>query len=116
MQERGVIGESITPERAEGEDAVEFFGPAIELVKTGSPYISGGMVVALLAGVYIRELRRHYAAEALTRQERYDELKARYDKLEGKCEATTASWLATERELATVIRDSRSAARKAGAP
>lgn len=95
---------------------MEWLSPALELVKTGSPYMAGGMVVAILAGVYIRELRRHYAAEALIRQQRYDELLARHERYENKCDDLQQRWLATEKELATVIRDSRTAARKAGAP
>jgi hypothetical protein len=92
---------------------VEFFGPALELIKTGSPFVSGGMAIAILASVYVRELRRHYAAEALTRQERYDELRARHDLLAAKCDTVTEKWLKAEQEKAELIRGPR-AVRKAG--
>jgi hypothetical protein len=92
----------------------EFLAPALELVKTGSPFVSGGMAVALLAGVYIRDLRRHYAAEALTRQERYQELKERHDLLAVKCDTVTDRWLKSEQEKAEIIRVLPVSSRKAG--
>jgi hypothetical protein len=92
---------------------VESFGPALELVRTGSPYVAGFSSAVCLAGIYLREVRRHYAAEALTRHERYDELKARHDLLVAKCDAVTEKWLKAEQEKAELIRGPR-AVRKAG--
>jgi hypothetical protein len=93
---------------------VEYFGPALELVRTGSPYVAGFSSAVLLAGIYLRELRRHYAAEAFTRQERYDELKTRHDLLAAKCDTVTEKWLRAEQEKAELIRGPRASSRKAG--
>jgi hypothetical protein len=92
---------------------VEYFGPALELVRTGSPYVAGFSSAVCLAGIYLREVRRHFAAEALLRQERYDELLARHDLLAAKCDTVTEKWLKAEQEKAELIRAPR-ASRKAG--
>jgi hypothetical protein len=93
---------------------VEYFGPALELVRTGSPYVAGFSSAVCLAGIYLREVRRHFAAEALTRQERYDELKARHDLLLVKCDAVTEKWLTSEQEKAALLRGLPAGSRKAG--
>jgi hypothetical protein len=92
---------------------VEIFGPAIELIKTGSPVVSGFTGAWIVAGFLMREMRRHYAVEAQLRQERYDELKARHDLLAVKCDAVTEKWLKSEQDKAELIRSPR-AVRKAG--
>jgi hypothetical protein len=92
---------------------VEYLGPALELIRTGSPYVAGFSSAVCLAGIYLREVRRHFAAEALLRQERYDELKERHDLLLVKCDAVTEKWLKSEQEKAELIRGPR-AVRKAG--
>jgi hypothetical protein len=92
---------------------VEIFGPAIELIKTGSPVVSGFTGAWIVAGFLMREMRRHYAVEAQLRQERYDELKARHDLLAVKCDAVTEKWFKSEQDKAELIRSPR-AVRKAG--
>ena len=92
---------------------MEYFGPVLELVRTGSPFVSGFTGGWIVAGFLIREMRRHYAIEAQLRQDRYDELKARHDLLSVKCDAVTEKWLKSEQEKAELIRGPR-AVRKAG--
>ena len=94
---------------------MEWIGPAVELVKTGSPYLAGMMLAATGAGFLMREMRRHHAVEAQLWKDRYDELKADRDRLATKCDTVTDRWLATEREFSAFIRDVQTAARKAGA-
>lgn len=93
---------------------MEWLSPALELVRTGSPYVSGGMIVAMGAGFLLREMRRHHAVESALWKERYDEIKQQRDELKRSCDETQRLYLASEREKAEIIRDSRSAVRKAG--
>lgn len=93
---------------------MEFFGPALELVRTGSPYVAGFSSAVALAGIYFREVRRHHASEIATWSARYDELQERCSKLELKDEEHTKLWLAAEREKAELIRAGREVAREVG--
>ena len=93
---------------------MEFFSPAIELIRTGSPYAAGFSSALVLAGIYLRELRRHYLALIAVWSARYDELQERCSKLELKDEEHTKLWLASEREKAQIIRDGREIAREVG--
>ena len=93
---------------------MEFFGPALELVKTGSPFVSGFTGAWIVAGFLMREMRRHYAIEASLRQERYDELKTRHDLLREKCDVVTEKWLKSEQEKAALIRAPRTPSRRVG--
>ena len=92
----------------------EWLAPALELIRTGSPVVSGFTGAWIIAGFLMREMRRHYAIEAQLRQERYDELKARHDLLAAKCDAVTDKWLASARENAELIRGTPLGRRKAG--
>lgn len=89
-------------------------GPALDLLRTGSPWVSGFTGAWIIAGFLIREMRRHYALEAQLRQERFDELLARHKSLETKCDAVTEKWLTSEREKAELIRGTPARTRKAG--
>jgi hypothetical protein len=92
----------------------EWLAPALELIRTGSPIVSGFTGAWIIAGFLMREMRRHYAAEAQLRQERYDELRARHDLLAVKYDLVTEKWLTSEREKAELIRGSPLGTRKAG--
>ena len=93
---------------------MEYLGPVIELARTGSPYLAGASAAIALAGIFLREVRRHYAAELATWNERYAELLARYEKLEGKNDEHLKAWLKTERELSELSRTARQTVREVG--
>lgn len=93
---------------------MEFFGPALELVRTGSPYAAGFSSAILLAGIYFREVRRHHAAEITTWSERFAELQERCSRLEAKDEEHTKLWLAEARAHAETIRRGEQLVREVG--
>ena len=95
---------------------MEFVGPALELARTGSPYLAGGTAVAMAAAVFLREVRRHYVAELAAWAERYRELHERFEKLEAKNDEHIKLWLASERELSAFMRRTRQVAEEVGGP
>lgn len=74
------------------------------------------MFVAFLAGVLIREIRRHHAAEIAQWSERYAELRERLDKLQSRDDEHLTSWLEAERRYSELVRVSRQVAKGAGPP
>jgi hypothetical protein len=93
---------------------VEYLGPVLELARTGSPYLAGGGIALTLAGIFLREVRRHYAAELQTWSERYAELQDRHEKTEAKRDEYLAAWLKAERELSDVARTTRQTVQEVG--
>lgn len=78
--------------------------------------MAGGAVVAMAAGVFLREVRRHYIAELAVWAERYTELHGRFEKLEAKNDEHVKLWLASERELSAFMRRTRQVAEEVGGP
>lgn len=95
---------------------MEWLGPALETIRTGSPFVGGGMFVAFLAGVLIREIRRHHAAEIAQWSERYTELHERLDTLQARDDEHLKAWLESERRYSELVRVSRQVATEAGPP
>lgn len=93
---------------------MDWIGPAFEVVRTGSPYVAGFSSAVLLAGIYLREVRRHYAAELTAWSERYDELQARCSRSEAKTDEATRLWLDEARAHAETIRRGYEVAREVG--
>lgn len=70
----------------------------------------------LLANVYLREIRRHHAAEIAQWNERYTELKDRFTSLQSRDDEHLKAWLEAERRYSELVRVSRETVKEAGAP
>ena len=107
----------MTYERVQrGGSDVDWIGPALETVRDGSPFVAGGMFVAFLAGILIREIRRHHAAEVALWSDRYTELRERCTTLQARDDEHLKAWLEAERRYSELVRVSRAVASEAGPP